>query len=538
MLKVMIVDDEAIVRIGLKSCINWEEYGFEIIGDASNGKEALRLFDKIQPDILLTDIKMPVMDGIELIKLLSQKYPCTKVLVLSCFNEYNLVREAMKYGAMDYLFKPTMKSEDILAAVNEVKERLMRERAERNEVTNLKYSVNESLSFLKEKYLNQLVKRNFERSSIYTEMRRLGIELDERNIICFAIEIDEHEKIKERYSYDELQIFYTTCLSIVNEAILHIDHGICFMDEVQHIILFINAESSSEKSLHEQLLFISNKIQNMVKIYADISLSIGVSHIVSDYSGMKYAYQQAKKALSGKFYSGRGRAYFYEEFKTDLPGMKDSLSTEIRELEQAMNIRDLSMVLKKIEDIFVKTGTRRDWCKEDVCRLAIDLAIICLRIYRDEIKLEDFFSDDPNMLHEVFKNETIDEVESWLKNIIAGLITSLKKYSPAVLKALDFISGNFTRDITLQEISEYVYMSKNYFSKVFKDETGENFVEYLSRVRINHAKKLLESENLKAYEVSERVGYTNYRYFCRIFKKITGINPSDVKCRRTLINAG
>lgn len=531
MLKIMIVDDEAIVRIGVKSCINWEKNGFKVVGEASNGEEALQLVDKLKPDIILTDIKMPIVDGIELIKRIKLKFFDIKIVVLSCLNEYEYVREAMKYGAIDYLFKPTMSPDDILNVLTEVKDKILEEKVKSNEIRRLKDTVDQSLDLLKQEFFNNMIYNNIESNEeIYRNYKKWNIPLREKHLICLILEFDDYVEMKEKYTYEHLQMFYRSCQNTISEILKQYNNGTCFIHENKKIIVLFNVDLHSEKEIHRKVIELSNKIIKGVKNYIDICISIGISNIFDDFRNINNAFKQANQALSQKFILGKGKIIKFEDIQVNHENLIELFSTEINNLFEVIKLKDTIEINENIHELLTEIKNKVTPQKEEICNLAISIVIESLRIYRNEVLLEEFFGDQYNMIYDVYKNDTFNEVEEWLKSIISKLFINVEnKYSPVIREAIEYIMQNYTEEISLTSIANHVNMSKNYFSKIFKDETGVNFVRYLANMRIEYAKELLIKENYRTYEVAELVGYKNYRYFCKIFKKITDKNPSDMK---------
>ncbi|MBZ4645969.1 MAG: two-component system, response regulator YesN [Petroclostridium sp.] len=532
--KIMIVDDESLVRIGIKSCINWEENGFEVVGEASNGGEAVELFEKLKPDIILTDIKMPLLNGIEMIKRIKCINPNTKIIVLSCLNEYDYVREAMKYGAVDYLFKPTMTPEDILNVLKEIKEKIVLERNKNKEIKKLEEQANQSLSLLRERYLNNLLNSGIkDLQNIKNDFDRLDINFDPEHFILLLIEFDDYEKIKEKYTYNDIQMLYLSCINAVNDIMKQYNNGVCFMHETRKIVVLFNVNHYSQKCENQKVIEVNKKIQIAINNYLGISVTIGVSNVSNSINNISIAFEQALQALNQKFVLGKGKIIKFKDIACNSKNLKEVFALELNDLYEAARAKNIEDIFKNITILFSAIKKKEIPQKEDVCALVIEIIIEFLRIFRDEITLEDFFGDRHNMLHEVYKNDTLAEIEEWVKKIITMLIDNIQKkknshYSPAIAEALRYITRHYADEISLESISNHVNMSKNYFSMLFKQEVGINFIYYLAKVRVENARRLLE-ENIKIYEAARLVGYNDYRHFCRVFKKVTGVTPSEVK---------
>ncbi|WHH60942.1 response regulator [Petroclostridium sp. X23] len=534
MYKVMIVDDESMVRIGVKSCIDWESNSFMVVGEASNGREALDLFEKLKPEIILTDIKMPVLDGLQLIKKVMNQAPDTKIIVLSCLNEYDYVREAMKDGAVDYLFKPTMSPEDILNILNDVKEKIALEESKNIEYNRLKDEAQRSQKIMREKYLMSLINTEVRQDhNIEADLEKYNTKLSDKKIICMMIEIDEHETLKNKYPYDALQLQYTSIINAINDVINQYNNGAAIMLETKEVVVLYNIHTYSQMNMDTEILNFAKKIKNTIKNYVGISTTIGISKLFNHFCNCKQAVKQAEKAKSQKFILGRGQIIKYGDIHDDHSDLKELFSIEIKKVYELAKSKKYEETLKQLEGLFCKMKEERNLAREAINELAIEIIVEFLRIFRDEISLDKKLVDKYSNIFEK-KLKTFDEVFDALKMIIQEIFERIQEkeaaqYSHTINKAINYISENYAQDITLDSISSYVHISKNYFSKLFKEETGINFVQYLADVRVKHAVELLKNENIKTYEAAKLVGYDNYRYFCKIFKNITGRTPSEVK---------
>lgn len=405
MLKVLIVDDEAIFRLGIRSSVAWEKLDCVVCGETGNGEEAVRMIGEKHPDIVFLDIKMPVLDGIGVLRQMSGRCRDSFFVILSCFNEYEYVREAMKLGAYDYLFKPVMGAKELTDMVKEIREQAITKKRAETEKENADLS--RKLEILKRGALCELT----------AEDKRSFALLDP--VLCG-------------------QPFLVLGIQMTRDGALSYDF----------------------ETMYEQI------------------------------------FGQIQEALAQKNPGG---------------------------------VYELLRSLKK--DILM----HKYYSIQDYCHFLAANMIAFMRRYQGGRILEELLLEDYNLISNLYHQISIDRANEEFLRILQICFREVHGISvpriqeTLVETALQYMQENYRNKISLDEIAAHLHINKNYFCKIFKQETGNNLVNYLTELRLEKATQLLENTDKKVYEIAEEVGFSSYPYFCRTYKKYRNISPTEVK---------
>ncbi|MEH7118806.1 response regulator [Neobacillus vireti] len=492
MLKAVIFDDEYIVLQGLQKMINWSHYGIELVGTATNGMEALALFEGSKPDIVFTDIRMPGMDGLQVVEKILTTAPGTICIVFSGFNEFEYVKKAIKLGVADYLEKPIT-----IPIIEDAIKRII-------EKINLQKSI----------------------SSIQSRWEDSRVELMEKATLDLLLLGEEAiPKWRDIFGSEAEHVICVTVLSQSRGGFALQNHSSYKAVRVRngtehlHVVFHFNDEL---EDFWEQLFLRPEQM----------GLAVGSGRTYKRLADVKKSYKEALQALRyGQFMNEAGWTRFEDI------GENPQISIDLSEREEAVifNMRtgDKKGLLKEL-DFFIQQ-LEGQCCNPDVMEREI-LKIIYLAMEvakearEDVVKINgnDFL---PNV--DIRSLNTKEEMYSWFriqmeKIMDWSLIVRQQLKHGAVEKACKYMKENYFQDLTLQEVSEYVGMNSTYFSLLFKDEMEQSYIKYLTQIRMEQAKKLLQ-EGHKVGEVSEKVGYHSYRHFSELFKKHVGVNPGKYR---------
>lgn len=534
MYKVMIVDDEMLARVGIKSLIRWEENGFTIAGEAENGRKAYEWLMDNPVDIVITDIKMPTMNGIELISNVRKYHPAIKFLVLSSFDDFEYVREALKNGAEDYFIKLQMNPEELLGQLKKIAEKLDLEQDQKKLKAGHGRIRAKELSLLRENFFKDLVYGWIHTESEYSQrMREAELTLPDGFKVSLMFQTDGME-IYERYGEDEIHLLNYAILNILNE--ISSDHKYGFPLSIhpkEFLLLYFAPPSMEAEEGLEQAYHLAATIKEALKKYLNFSVCIAISEPVTAFHEIKLSYRQALEALSFRYSYAGGTTILYREIKS-LSGTLESadIAKEIRNLELSLDRREDNNVLKSIENI-----------KQLLSHLN-GLSLNSLKVYCAPIPflLASRWGEDAS----VWMDGHLKRMENWRvkTDIIKWLETIQEEWnegtgtssdnSRTIHSAMRFIQKNYSNSVTLESVAEYLNLSPSYLSNLFKKETGQNFIDYLTQIRIEQSKILLRTTELKIYEVGHRVGYENEHYFSRVFKKVVGCSPIHYKSDTSL----
>ena len=536
MLKILIADDDKIIRHGLRVIIENNAPEFLIVGEASNGEFALEAIKTLAPDILIVDIKMPVMDGMELIKSIKNLNIDIKTIVLSGFDEYRYIRETMKNGAVDYLLKP-VENEVLLELLNKIRADIVAEKKSEQQARCFSEKVMESLVILKEKFLKELAKGNDVAFADYTQkMGEFGIcgaQLFLMAIIC----MDDFHSIKRQMSKGK----NTSIISVIRQHIVHalnvnrMDDRVLMAESENQVMMLFTDTIQQEEDFEYNTVTLIEKTRETVKSREGLSFTVGVSKVFENISRTHIAYHQAVFALQRRFYDGKNKVIVYVPEDSLYNDLNDSqLDEEICVLINCIEIGDYCKAKKAAGTIFDKI------MKNNVApeRFREILSNVIRKVYTmvQDFKevVENYTAEDFDLLFHIEELDTLEELKEYVLNTFYKVtqVISLErseKSKKVIEIAKDYIKKHYKGNISLKTISEYVYLNSSYFSELFKDETGKNFIDYLIETRIDAAKKLLSKPEIKVYQVGQMVGYNEPVSFNRAFKKIVGISPVEYR---------
>lgn len=543
MYKIMLVEDEPIVRLAIKSLINWEEKGFVIENEASNGRQALKLLEENPNiDIIVTDINMPVMDGLEFISEVARSKMEPEIIVLSSYNDYDWVRKSFKLGVNDYILKTEMEPEGILEIVKGAAAKLEKRRKTKAS----KKSHNREaldLRFHKDIMLKELLE-NGSIESLYKKTSDNCLKLAGNSIAICYLWIDDYQTVKDRYINNSLKAFTQSVINSIDQVLNDTNSGEVLCQSPEEFILFLAFNETSQIQVRNKLMDIVGRIQYSLKNYVNISVSVGVSDIRNNNEKINNLFEQAKQNVKLRFVVGKGKMIFPETVNTIMwrksesnarnEHKKESIIGKEADFLGALGAADEGKTLSELEKLFAVIRLNSSKSIEKIYSNYMELIFVTIS-YLSKIgkETEEVFGIEIDFYEKILRFETQDEIENWIRNMISWILNYLKecktsKQNRIIANAKHFIQMNYANSgLSLKMVSDFVELSESHFSTTFTKEVGETFTDYLTRLRLEKAKELISTTNLKLYEICERVGYTNAEHFSRIFKKMVGCSPKD-----------
>lgn len=531
MLKLLIADDEMLMRLAIRSLIDWKEQGVEIIGEASNGKEALEMAVAGQPDLIITDIKMPVMDGLQLIREASRSISGCTFVVLSNFDEFRYVREAMQLGAVDYLIKSEVSPAAVTELLHGIK-RKAREDNGRSRGLALPSDYAQSLAHMKETLFKDLISGLLEEKDAREQAEKLGVRTRPERLTVMKIHIDTFHEIRKKYVEQDEKLLRFSIVNILEEIIPgRWRKEIVALNSADYLLI-VNVAAEDGQGVQEELLRLCKGIQQTVRDFMNLSLSIGIGSVVSSFCELRASYRTADQAVRRRFFEGTGRILSLENGgpggeaaeAPELPG--DFILAFLNILEEGNEAKALSFLERARIRLTAGRASERA-VREAYIRLA---EAACAHLpFRSRSKTAPApVSPFEAMLHE----ETLEGIHRILTDFTKQIFITGEDPEEQLShadRAAHIIQRYYAEDLSLQSVASQINVNPSYLSRVFKQEKGENFISYLTRVRIERAKAFLESRKYKVYEVADKVGYHNYTYFSKIFKKVTGVTPEEFR---------
>lgn len=523
MTKVLIVDDEMLVRIGIKSLINWEENGFRLVGDAPDGVSALELIEETLPEIVITDIVMPKLNGLKLIEIIKGKYPFIKVIVLSCHNDFQYVRQAMKLGAEDYLLKLSMQPEELLTLLKNVKGMISQDNIKNNRIKNDADADKKE----REDALKILMEGTASHDTIKNVALKLTSEGEFDRVYLALLKIDGVNDIKD------VTIMEKTLLNFVGHKVKEYAEGDVFKhrDNEYAIILYFK-----EGGIAKEINGFLKEIQVSVRRFLNVSVSAGMGLPCKECSLLKEAYMQAKTALQFSFYTGAGSICRYSPNLFGCNPRKLWSKEDEKKLYQYLELMELSGARSYMEEFFKKLKTARLPMEETI--LTFMEILYCARklLGSNGIDITEVLQTKELYYRQIQSFEFLDGAKSWFMILMERCLAAVEKvkaekYRTEILKLTEYLKVNYSLNLSLGWAAEFVHMNECYLSHIFKKETGKSLIEYLTDLRIKKAVELLKSTDLTSYEIAVKVGYENINYFGRIFKRYMGVSPSRFRAK-------
>lgn len=531
MIKMFIVDDESIIRTGIKNSIDWGSFDVEIAGEAKNGREALSKAIELNPDIVITDIRMPVMDGLELTQSLKEHVPNTKIIILSGYNDFEYAKKAIELGVCEYLLKP-VGAEELVKLVLKLKDQIINESKKRDMEISAQLLFNENLPYIQSKFIDNLLKgENEDKKTILERAAILKTDLSGPKYQVIIIDVDDYLLITEYYPEKDKDLLKYSVLNIADEILSSNCNGSVFFSEFDYLIGIINVKNETKAAIID----ICKEIQFCITRYLKLSVTIGIGSVSECLDDISVSYNEALISLRNKMYSGKSRIIHIDMIDKGHSNPPLHFSTEdekeLLNSLRTMNIENVYKIIDKLFTGFIETKAGYNHIKS-VCLRLIMLSASALE--EIGINVESPFGEDFQPDVEIKKYETIENIEEWLKSLFNSFINVMQenknnKYKSIVKFSIQYINEHYSEAFSLCDVASKVYVTPNYLSKVFKQETGENFVEWINQFRINKAKTLLTDIGSKTYEIAEKVGYNDYKHFSYNFKKYTGYTPKEFK---------
>lgn len=521
MFKLIIADDEKIIRIAMQNIINWGKHNFNIVGLAKDGKEVLEILEKKGADLIITDLKMKGLDGIELIEILKNRGFKGKILVLSNHGEYELVREAMKKGASDYLLKVTLRPKELEEIIDKFAENLNEIKKNEKEKEFFKNEFIKSKKIDNISLIREYLKDEIEQDEVVSKLDEKTYFIEKEEVFnCFCICIDNHKKIYNEKIKDKNKMV-TAIENIIREEFNLNKFNFIPINNHKYIVISnLNKNEIKIKSLN---------IQNLIKFYLNITASVVMAGEIFNLTTLKEAFKKFEEILSLRFYE-RENIFISRE---DFSGFNDAikLRKEIVDVVEE-NIEDGEISANKcLMEEFVR---RCDVLNVRPKDLISHVYFICELIenleYVHEEELSEFKFLKDKILKSKNKSELVINALDYIEYVNRRYIKSRENnYKKEVNKIINFIEENIDKKITLEMVATSVNLNESYLSRIFKNETGKNLIYFINEAKMKKAKELLKDPDNLVKEVANRVGISDQFYFNRVFKKFCGVSPSKFK---------
>lgn len=535
MVKVFLVEDEIVMRNGIKNNIPWEKEGMEFVGEASDGELAYPLIKKTRPDILITDIRMPFMDGLELSELVKKGFPRIKIIILSGYNEFEYAKQAIHIGVTDYLLKPITAAR-LLEAVKKVAETVEREQEESRMLERYRLEMAENTVLERQRLFKDLVMGPVNFRDALERGSQLGIELSASfyQVLLFKV-----MSSGAALSYSDQLV---ACQELVESRMEGSGHVLVFDRASEGWAFVMTGESETE--VESWTVECTRRLRETVSGFKELRYFGGIGQAVNRLGDLRRSYGTAGRAFAGRFFSEDCRILRYDQVEELLPAGGEGVD---------ISAVDASKVSRRTVETFLKQGTAGEAAGfvEDYMAsvgeknyrsfmfrqyIVMDY-YLCVRTFLKGlgIGLESLPGDLGQVEGVVGQSQEPSAVKERLARLLEEAMAlrdgqAASRYSQVIEEARSFINARYAReDMSLNVVAAHVNISPSYFSSIFSQEMGITFVEYLTAVRMERARELLRCSSLKTSEIGYEVGYKDSHYFGYLFKKTAGCTPKEFR---------
>ena len=517
-IKVLLIDDDALVLDDLRTLIQWEYYGFTIIGEAKNGKEGLKIFYQQQPDLVIVDIYMPILNGLEFCQqVMNEKNP-PKIILLTAYKDFEYAKQGIRLGVSNYLLKHEIDEKTLTTELLKVKKDLLHK--------------NNNNKIIQRQIFSQLVTQPFSTFNHSFPPSQWDPNLNHSgSMVLFLLQIDSPFFLMESLSKKIILYPPISTISCI-ELLLNRNPLPQTIQEIQYIplnelqsvvLLFFKNNIFSEQNIRTLAYDYALSIQQKFKQNNVSTLSIVLSNPLHSLQEIHPIFNRTVEGGKHLVFTNKNQILWLEDIESKYYHCGD-IRKEQAAIKQAFLKKEEKKLTLELKHGFEKTWKLGwDLCAfTDLCRKLFYI----IESYYDQYDKNSFY-EELNQTHVYSMWYCASDIQSWFVNTFKKITIDHNQYSSRIQNAIQYIRTHYDQDLTLEEVAENLGISYIYLSKLFKKETGQTFLEYLTKYRIEKAKYILRKGDYKVYEVAEQVGYKTSQYFSSVFRKNTGMNPSD-----------
>ena len=530
--RVIVVDDEEEIREGIIRKIDWNALGYEVVGSAENGVEALELAEHLHPDVIMTDIKMSFMDGLQLCQHIAEKMPSVKMIIFSGFDDFEYAQRAIKLNVTEYLLKP-VNAQELTQTLQKLKCQLDQELADQRDIEKLRRNYQESLPVLREQFLVGLLEGRVpqQRVQAQAEMFQLHLAAKYWTVALVHAEGDSAQALADATPLRSAQeLVPLSVAKTVGEILGRFCHFTSFL-YMDNVVILADFQSDNDVT---SLITGLNEVCKSASRVLGGDISAGVGGLCTDLNEISRSYQQAQSALDYSAIMGEGRAIYIKDVEPDTSVQLQFGEQEERALINAIKLGGEEEITKVVNELFSRFEAQLIPVGQYQVYL-VELVTALLRVVRTyELNTDEVFGEEFNYFTTIFSHSP-SKIRQWLIEACTRISAQVKRERLDSTKLLarnakQYIEEHYMDpEISVEKLCAVLHVSPAYFSTVFKRETEMSFVSYLTEVRLPHALSLLNTTDDKTYVIAGKVGYTEPNYFSYVFKKRFGVSPSKYR---------
>lgn len=536
MLTLLIVDDEPSTRNGLAEYIDWTAHGITCVFTAEDGEEALQLYDEKRPDLVLTDVKMPGMDGIELAERIRERSHSAKIIFISGHDDVSYMKSALQVEAVDYIMKPVNRRE-LTAVIAKTVSQVMQERDRLRLISDMNAKLSQSLPLLREKFWLRAIRDGFEPSlDLHERLSFLELRLNVSGKYCvFVISVDDWTTLSETMSERDRQLISFALLNISQEIVDRTYQGYAFEHrEGEFVAVLALATEADDDGFFSLLDSIRGTVGELLKL----SVTIGVGHSVSGLRQLPASYDSAIEAVNQRLLLGKNRIIMNDWAPADPEPLYKLRPQQAGLLASALRAGDAAQSLEQLERLFGELMSAPKTNLRNFQHISLQLLLLGAHALMEMgIPADDPAIDENVRWAELAKRDTAEEMHELLKQYFARVcekVSARRSDKPRrVVEEIKAIAEERHADpaLTIQHIADRIYLTSTYISLIFKQETGSTIHEYVTGVRMERAKAMLIHTRKKLADICASVGYQDPSYFTKQFKRYTGLTPKEYRER-------
>lgn len=543
MYRVLLVDDEEDVREGLVLEIDWEALGLRIVGLAENGREALELAERVEPDIVITDISMPFMNGLELAHELRRHNPLIKLVILTGYDEFDYARQAVSLSVDEYLLKP-FSAGHLTELLTRLRSQMAADVAERENLRKLKEYYHNSLPLLQSNFLASLLYRQRSEDYVHDKARQLDLDLTGFRYSISVLTLHKNETDRRSGQtgeeaddtaivlWKDAELKQFAALNIASEVWNEFGAGYVFWHQDMIVLLFIDRDGLNERELERQEAL--DRVLRSMNHYLRLAVTIGAGSLVDSLGLLTHSYTDAMLALDYRLVPGTDRLIYIDEVERRAGGQ-----LRFDELKQQMLTRCLKAgtedELEEALDTIFAEVTRQHGSHDIQLYLIEVVTTVWKATLSSGEELEELFGAGFQVYAELLKLAGLEEAKRRLRDIcqlVQRRIASGRQhaYRDMIDQALQYTKAHYRDpELSIQKVCSHLHISQGYFCSIFKKEVQLTFLQYLMQLRMEEAKRLLRSTGLKSFEIAAEVGFAEPNYFSFCFKKQVGVSPKEYR---------
>lgn len=523
MIKTLIVDDDIEMLQGLANIIRWEDYGFTIVGTAKSGLDALNMISSALPDVVMTDITMPIMDGLELIREAKKFKPDIKSIIISCHEEFNYAKEAIRLEADEYILKHTLTEEELIRVINKLRAKIQVEWEQREYLYKAYRERNINKYVILEKFYTDIMGNHVtDKEEVRKRAALSGILLPDGNFRLVSFFVDDIDEVLQQSPIQEYELFKLSILNIVEETAAVME-GINVFSYGKNAFALLYWNDTAEVRVNQKIVALVRQIQDNVQLILKFRMSVCFSSVYGDIMALKKAADEVEALRTAYFFEESGNVVTENvEFKNkDTSDLYEEVGPALKGFLSMHKHNELS---ECIENLFERISAEKYAPK--------DIRTLLRRLFID---MEAAFSKyGINMEHFQIKGDTFKMYKMITVKALEYIFEKLGEprnitSRPDVNKVVEYINSHINEEISCENMAGFVNMNSNYFSRLFKNEVGISFSDYLVNRRMEVATELLSNSELSIEEIVKAVGIESISYFYRVYKKITGKTPGDIR---------